>query len=114
MKSLILLCTLAALLFAEGFERVQPVKNELYIKECGSCHIAYQLEFLPKESWLKIMDGLKDHFGDDATFAPAKIETLRGFLEKNTASNPKLGNKIRISEISWFVKEHREIPKAYG
>ena len=27
----------------------------LYTKECGSCHMAYQPQFLPKRSWEKTM-----------------------------------------------------------
>lgn len=111
MRVLSVLAILTTFSVASKFEYVKPVSNELYQKECGSCHIAYQLELLPKETWLKIMDNLKDHFGEDATFNPVKMQTLREFLQNNTTSDLKPTHSLRITEASWFIKEHKKIPK---
>ncbi len=32
---------------------VAPVKNALYLEECGACHFAYQPGLLPSRSWKK-------------------------------------------------------------
>lgn len=102
------------------------VANEsLYQKECGSCHMAYQSELLPSKSWGLVMEGLSKHFGVDASLDEAdknsikeylvkdsdkKLPTLRGDLRK-FISSIKDENLTRISEIPYFIKEHREIPK---
>ena len=42
---------------------VAPVNNQLYIKECGSCHFPYQPGLLPANAWNKMMANLDKHFG---------------------------------------------------
>lgn len=101
----------------------RPHKN--YVKECGSCHMAYQPEFLPKGSWKKMMRGLEDHFGVDATLAEEDEKMLSAYLQNNAADSKRVGkhyrkmaasagtdgNLIRISDTRYFKKEHRRIPK---
>ena len=41
--------------------------EKMYQKECGSCHMAYQPQFLPQRSWNKMMKNLDNHFDVDAT-----------------------------------------------
>ena len=43
MKYLVFLALIINVLFAENYSAgdVAPVKNDLYIKECGSCHFPY-------------------------------------------------------------------------
>ena len=55
MKYLIVLSIFIGSLFAQD---VAPVNNELYVKECGYCHFAYQAGLLPSSSWNKIMSNL--------------------------------------------------------
>lgn len=58
------------------------------------------------------MDGLKDHFGDDASL-PADVATgIRGYL---TAHAGRTGDPevIRITEQPWFIKEHRYPPSVW-
>lgn len=88
----------------------------LYKNECGSCHFAYQPEFLPKRSWDKTMDTLENHFGTDATLDPADDKIIRNYLSANASKHDRMtgmGGTIatRISETPNFVHEHREIPK---
>jgi len=45
---------------------VAMVDNTLYQQECGSCHFAYQPGLLPARSWSTIMQGLDQHFGENA------------------------------------------------
>ncbi len=96
--------------------------NELYQKECGACHFAYQSELLPKRSWEKMMVNLSEHFGVDASLDESDIKTLRDYLSANSGENTthkhfkKLNSSIasnqtplRISETPYFIKEHRGI-----
>ena len=65
---------------ASGIERVPPVGDATTAKECGECHMAFQPALLPAESWMRIMDGLKDHFGDDASLPADVAASIRGYL----------------------------------
>lgn len=99
----------------------------LYGKECGSCHMAYQPELLPKRSWEKMMKTLDDHFGVDATLDEGDALLLTSYLVKNAgdakpvpkdfakivASIPAADAPLRISKTRYFVKEHREIPQRF-
>ena len=57
MKYLIFLALIInSLLASDNFNTktdVAPVNNQLYIKECGSCHFPYQAGLLPANAWNK-------------------------------------------------------------
>ncbi|WP_456381142.1 diheme cytochrome c [Thiolapillus sp.] len=100
---------------------VAPVDFPLYQDECGSCHMAYQPGLLPAPSWEKLMSGLDDHFGENAELPENERRVLLNYLLNNAAgrSNYRVSNKlmrnirgtpIRITELPYFVHEHREIP----
>lgn len=95
-------------------------KDPLYIKECGSCHMAYQPEFLPRRSWDKIMATLKEHFGTDATLSPEDDKAIYAYLMDNAADRKRVGRHftklagsigkadvpLRISDTPYFIKAH--------
>lgn len=111
----------------DGYRRynsrgVAPVTNALYAQECGSCHMAYQPGLLPARSWRRLMDGLADHFGDNAELPAAQRETLLAYLVTNAADNaserrvgriarsvPASQTPLRISETRYLKSEHREL-----
>ncbi|MBU1883863.1 diheme cytochrome c [bacterium] len=119
--------------YAKSEKAVQPDMpkkklNEfetLYQKECGSCHMAYQPEFLPKRSWSKMMDTLDNHFETDATLDVNDHKTILTYLTSNAGDSKyttkhfsKMSNSVprdeaplRISQTPYFMKEHRGIPK---
>ncbi|PYF07403.1 diheme cytochrome c [Rhodobacter viridis] len=126
--SLILCLALAATpVFAESEEeeegeggfRTAVAANPTFQTECGSCHIAYPAGFLPARSWTAIMAGLDDHFGENATLDDKTRTEIEGYLTQNAADvqsgwgrrDPAPGaTPLRISELSWFVREHgREV-----
>jgi hypothetical protein len=55
---------------------VAPVKNALYLEECGACHFAYQPGLLPSRSWKKMLSQqeAKNHFEEDITFDDKTVE----------------------------------------
>jgi Dihaem cytochrome c len=123
MKKLILCALVASVAIAGGYrlDKVTPA----YQKECGSCHTAYQPEFLSKKAWDRVLAGQKEHFGDDLGMTTQKIEEIRSFLysraqdvsggkiaRKMSASPAKDANSIKISDNGYFIKEHRRISKA--
>jgi len=106
--------------YKKGFEK-------LYINECGSCHMAYQPEFLPKRSWKKIMSRLNDHFGSDATFDKEDEKKVLKYLLANAGDTKEVTKEykefiesinknktpLKISEIPYFKKEHKKIAKKF-
>ena len=47
-----------------------------YVQECASCHVAYPPGMLPAASWARLMSGLGQHFGTDASFDPQEVKRL--------------------------------------
>jgi len=99
-----------------------PVSNKTYLKECGSCHFAFQPQLLPKRSWDKIMGTLDNHFGDTATLDDAAMAEIQAYLSKNSAdmSSSRKSKKIlaslgttetplRITDTAYFKRKHREV-----
>jgi hypothetical protein len=103
---------------------VTPVANEVYTKECGSCHFAYQPGLLPKRSWEKLMTTLDDHFAENAELSAETQTQLTTYLTENAADNsrdrvpvklmrelPETETPLRITEISYMKHEHRKLSK---
>jgi hypothetical protein len=95
----------AAVAHAGWNERVPPVNNALTAKECGECHMAFQPALLPAESWGRMMDDLKNHFGDDASLPAAAVAEIRDYLTRNAGRGD--GKEDRITNQRWFAKEHK-------
>lgn len=100
------------------------VESKLYQEECGSCHLAYPPQLLPPASWSRIMNGLEDHFGENAELDGQTRQQIESYLK--LLSTPRRGeyrkllrnmdpNKapLRITEMTYFKREHREIPRRF-
>ena len=126
MKYLIVLTTLVGSLFAQNpTTDVAPVDNQLYIKECGSCHFAYQPGLLPSSSWNKIMSNLGNHYNNDASISATNLQILTKYLNDNSAEKNmqyKRSNRIvsslgknqipdSISTTPYMIKKHKDIKK---
>lgn len=96
--------------------------NTIYRAECGSCHMVYPPGLLTERSWLKIMSGLKDHFGDNATLEQEVADKVKDFLTENAAdkssfrrsrkiarSIPKEQSPLRFTETNYFKRQHHEV-----
>jgi len=105
---------------------IPPVTDELTMAECGDCHMAFQPGFLPARSWEAMMDGLADHFGDDATIAPEKADHIRAYLTANAGDRIRSemareymrwvregGVPLRITENPEFLGEHDFRPSVW-
>lgn len=89
--------------------------SQTYKDECASCHIAYPPGLLSSASWRSVMAGLDRHFGSDASLDAAKAAEISRFLEANSARKQKYESVdgkgqpvLRITEGSWFQREHRD------
>ncbi len=107
---------------ASAEARYGPVSDPVTAKECGACHMAFQPQMLPKRSWVKIMSGLSDHFGEDASLDAGDAKSIQSYLTENAADANWWGGKfmrgvkdtmtpLRITETPYWIREHgREIP----
>ena len=129
MKYLIFLALIInSLLASDNFNTktdVAPVNNQLYIKECGSCHFPYQAGLLPSNAWNKMMTNLENHFNSDASLNEADLQTLSKYLNDNSAEKNmqyKRSNRIvsslaknqipdSISTTPYMIKKHEDIKK---
>lgn len=88
--------------------------NAKWKTECGSCHVAYPAQLLPATSWRQMMKDLDRHFGTDASVDAAAAAEITAFLEKHAGSKRGIAGEttLRISETSWFQREHRKVDAA--
>jgi hypothetical protein len=105
-------------------DHLRPVNNQAYKETCGECHFAYQPELLPSASWLKILNQLADHFGEEIEVDPETLQKVSAYLKTNGAQNSSakisvkimrsLGSRVptRITDIPIFRKKHRELNPA--
>jgi nitrate/TMAO reductase-like tetraheme cytochrome c subunit len=97
-----------------GSNKVSP-PLPVYIQECGSCHVPFPANFLPKASWGRVMNDLEKHYGSDACLDPVthkQIETWLqsyGGLGKRAKEEPQ---QDRITRSAWFERKHREVSEA--
>lgn len=100
-----------------------PGSDPTYTSECGACHLAYPPGLLPARSWERIMDGLADHFGDNAELPAADNYALRAYLTATSgdrsahtrsrgfaASVAPDAAPLRITDTLYFRRQHHEIP----
>lgn len=97
--------------------------DSTYVKECGSCHMAYPPSLGTSSRWIALMAGLADHFGEDASLEPKLMSSIRAYLINNSAekwdtrpshalaeSNP--GDPLRLTATPFWSRTHRAIPAA--
>jgi len=112
-----------ALLFLSTMTPVRADERQLlprdmpktYVPECGACHTAYPPGMLPARSWQRLMDGLNQHYGTDASLDAATVHELGNWLQahagrykRSSAAPPQ----DRITRTAWFLHEHRKIDAA--
>ena len=108
-----------------GSHTLPKLAHKNYQQECASCHIAYSPALLPKASWRRLMGGLDQHFGENASLDPATQADILRFLEANAADSgtSRMGSRVmqgvsaneaplRITETRWFVRKHDEVSRA--
>ncbi|KVW96225.1 diheme cytochrome c [Thiobacillus denitrificans] len=108
-----------------GGDTLPRLTHKNWQQECASCHLAYPPSMLPQASWRRVMGGLEQHFGENASLDPATQADILQFLEAHAADagNSRMGNKVmqrmganeaplRITETRWFVRKHDEVPRA--
>ncbi len=92
-----------------------------YSDNCGDCHHAHHPSLRTADMWERIVRGLEDHYGEDATVGKKTEEEILAFLKANgaeffdTEAAVRLGRArtrdLRISSARWWKKRHRDIPE---
>jgi cytochrome b len=113
---------IVALSARPGFGVPTGALDPIYAQECGSCHMAYSPSLAPGLRWIAIMDGLSNHFGEDASLEPGPASRIRAILTTNAAekwdtraayelqgSNPQ--DPLRLTATPFWIRMHRGIPE---
>ena len=80
-----------------------------YVKECGSCHMAFPPAMLPAKSWKALLGGLTDHFGENAELDAPTRARLEAFLSTSAGSDVPGPTPLRITTLPSWIREHREV-----
>ncbi len=102
---------------------VEMPGNAVYLAECGDCHHAYHPSLLPASSWRRIMTGLPDHFGEDASLGRQTARELATYLaayaaerwDTEAANNLRrvaARDPLRITAAPYWTARHKDIAKA--
>jgi len=92
-----------------------------YVRECGACHMAFPPSLAPAATWNARMDGLDEHFGENASLAPAVAAPIRAWLAANSAEHWDTRaavtlrlvdpvTPLRITAAPAWLRFHRSIP----
>jgi hypothetical protein len=120
---LVLLVAIVATATIARSERVSPVTDPVVKQECGSCHMVFPPQLLPKRSWQKLLETLADHFGENASLDEAQRKAILDYLLANAADSPQAGREgrkfgqsiaagqtpLRITDTPRWVRAHREV-----
>ena len=107
----------------EKAKSIHFVKDDSYQEECGSCHLAFLPGFLPRRSWIKLMNSLEDHFGENASLEDKVTKDLKELLVANAADSKKASQRskrmarlidtddvlLRITETPFWKRRHMSI-----
>jgi len=84
----------------DGLGGFRPVTNDLYRKECGSCHFAYLPGLLPARSWKVVMERADEHFGESLGLAPERLAQIQAYLVENAADKvPDKGSEVLLERL---------------
>jgi len=57
-----------------------------YQQECAACHLAYPPGLLPRQSWIRLMNNLEQHFGSDASIDLKDVQEISVWLGANAGT----------------------------
>lgn len=95
----------------------------VYRDECGACHMAYPPRLLPSASWQAIMQGLGDHFGENAELPADTAAHITAYLDRYASDrgdalkhdrllrDVEVRAPLRITELPFFKDEHDELSR---
>ncbi len=92
-----------------------PTPPAVYTQECGSCHLAFPPNLLPKASWQRVMNGLDKHYASDASLDAATQKQIDTWLQTYGGQGKRAREEPpqdRITRSAWFERKHRGVSAA--
>ena len=91
-----------------------------YARECGACHTPHHPSLAPAATWGRIVKGLDEHFGDNASLAPEIAAEIGSYLATNAAERwdspaanllrqPAAAEPLRITATAGWRHIHRGV-----
>lgn len=111
-----LLCLSALTVARAGNDNLLPFNvPKSYTQECASCHTAYPPGMLPARSWQRIMSGLDQHYGTDASLDAATVQQLGTWLQAHAGTYKRVREEPpqdRLTRSAWFERKHHKVAPA--
>jgi len=109
MRFFVLVCLLMAATSSVADVAPSPFLTPEIRKECGSCHPAFPPEAMSKRQWIAVLNGLKDHFGEDATVPRAVLLRIGETLVNH--AGPDVGDPAHagMSKGEWWRSRHKSV-----
>ncbi len=79
---------------------IQMAQNSDFTSQCADCHEVYHPSLLPKASWVKLMAGLENHFGEDASLDQDMSNNIAAYLEDYAAEAWDTEASNRFARVS--------------
>ena len=111
---LALACALPAA-WADSREMPASAMLPVYKQECAACHMAYPPGMLPASSWSRMMNGLDQHYGTDASLDATMVRQIGTWLEAHAGTYKRVReapHQDRITQSAWFERKHRDVEPA--
>jgi hypothetical protein len=94
-----------------------------HVRECGACHFAYPPSLATAAVWTATMDGLAEHFGENASLDADQALAIRRYLVVNAAEHfdtqaahrfrvMKPSDPLRLTATPGWTGLHRDIADA--
>ncbi len=116
----------STLSFAQADYSLVNVRDTVHIVNCGSCHLPYSPALLPMKSWVGIMAGLDDHFGEAVEMSEENLQHILAYLEKyaraegqqsvmgQLAKDLPENPPLRITKLPAFIDLHSNTAELLG
>lgn len=91
-------------------ERYQ-LGQELYLKNCGSCHIALPPQVMPSETWRRLLLDLDQHYGKklDSIFSPSLLMMWNYLRDFSRPLKEEEATPYRVRESRYFQALHPQV-----
>jgi len=108
-----------------GAAEISARSEGVWRVRCGSCHLAFAPELLPRASWMALLAELPAHFGSRVALAHEERVEVGAWLAHNAADVRRsvtglavmdrmaLSDRpLRVTDTRWFRHRHNNIPRA--
>jgi len=120
-------CSNETFLTQSRFEKRDfQAENPAFFEKCSTCHKLYPPFMLPRDSWVRLMEGLDNHFGEqirENNITKSEQMSIKEYLLSHSAENSShkvafktlesLGEMrpISMSKVPYWRETHKSIDK---